>query len=513
MTTSRMELLGTLVCESAIHVGGWSQGASQNDSSDGKSNTLVTATDASGRLIIPGTSLTGVLRANPELAHLEPLWGSSREDGHASLISVDDAVITSSAGDGHPDSRTQVSISRYSGAAVDQMLFDREVVPAGSEFTLLIRINAGADHTAAHESAGDDCSCPACALASVLTNGIQVGAGSGRGLGAVRLTDATVSVMTWDRPGLTALLKGTLPSSTPYRAAVTHSGSRGAIAISWRALGPVMSKSNDAQGVAVPRSVQRGDRVHLLIPGSSLRGAFRSQAERIMATAFGGPVAATDSTGAAGQLDFLERSASAPFPAGSGQLGPVGLLFGSAAASMNRNERRSALGWRGVLRFDDLISERSVPEADWKILIDEARKPGSQRKPNELDSSLRFTSRVAIDRWTGGASEGRLHVALEPYWVKEGDWAPITLSVDLRRLNVASDTLANAALGLLWLTIEDLRKGRFGIGFGYSRGYGDVDVTSVSASGMNDEWPHNRPEEWIEALMEIEHQAHEGAAS
>lgn len=531
MALSRIVVSGHLVCQSPVHVGGWEGNHAFVDPTTGEpnQNLLPVATDAAGRYLIPGTSLTGVLRALHELSDIqEHMWGSNHEGGTASRISVHDAIAVEFPDEKiQPGSRTHVSISRYSGAASDGMLFDRQFLKEGTRLTFRLAVEADEAETRLHadSTSCDECGCSACRIARELINGVEVGGGTGSGLGSVQLegegpqTYPMVEVIQWDRDGMLAVLQGT--RRTQEFAAVSSGHERTSVEVTWRALGPVMSKSPaaDLQDVAVPEHVIKGDNVHLLLPGSSIRGVFRSQAERIMATAFGGPTAGRGSVDAEGQLAFLDASTCAPFSTGM-RIGPVGLLFGAAAGVSNDPHGRSATGLRGVLRFRDVQSKRTVPLKKWEGLLAEARKAGDKRKkgPQDQDLGMRFTSRVAIERWTGGVAEGRLYATLEPYWLEPGDWDPIVFSLDSHRLRLSSqkhgEDVVKAALGLLWLVVDDLRRQRFSIGFGQSRGYGDVDVTGIAGHGVSpldgasaSWWPQDRPQDWIDSLVSLEEQA------
>ena len=81
---------------------------------------------------------------------------------------------------------------------------------------------------------------------------------------------------------------------------------------------------------------------------------------------------------------------------------------------------------------------------------------------------------VAIDRWTGGAAEHMLYSALEPFGL---DWEPIELTVNLNRIDEANRSAAKA---LLLLILRDIAQGRIPLGYGVNRGYGSLEVESVS---------------------------------
>jgi len=73
---------------------------------------------------------------------------------------------------------------------------------------------------------------------------------------------------------------------------------------------------------------------------------------------------------------------------------------------------------------------------------------------------------VAVDRWTGGASDGALYSVLEPYGVK---WEPIRLRLDPHRI---PEALRDPATALLLLVLDSFACGRIPLGFGTNRGLG-----------------------------------------
>jgi hypothetical protein len=86
---------------------------------------------------------------------------------------------------------------------------------------------------------------------------------------------------------------------------------------------------------------------------------------------------------------------------------------------------------------------------------------------------------VGIDRWTGGAADGYLYSALEPFGVK---WEPIKIRLDLGHAD--QDRLPNdlkaPAVVLLFLLLRDLSEQRLPIGFGVNRGYGTLSINKVT---------------------------------
>lgn len=511
----RITISGTLLAETGLHIGGTDEDAAVD---------MIVSVDATGTPIIPGTALTGALRGVLDPGHAGTArWGDAEDIG-ASPIEVDDSVLqgadgAASRGELTLDIRDGVSISRFWGSAVSGMLYNREVLPAGSSFTFRARV-ATTEHDDGNE--GATCACAACDITRALCAGIQVGAGATTGLGRVRLDDPLFAVLDMSRQGMETLLGGG-PEPVAWAGGTGAGPARPRLELAWRPLGPIMSKvSLEGRAVdAIPRAVQRQQRdavtgevtgrVHLLLPGSSVKGSLRAQSEKIVNTIMGpDPGSGPPEDSALAQLELLEAAARSRYrPSGTEDpdhpWGPIGLLYGAATRG-----RKTAGGRRGAVLVDDIASTRPIPAEDWAALMvlalkdkdKDADTPALAAKAHHL--GFKLTTRVAVDRWTGGAAEHLLYTSLDPYFTGEGDWSPITLTLDLPRLGDPEGDDARAALGLLWLTIEDLRRGRFGLGFGQTRGYGAVRVGTVTGSGLpGGAWPEEFPTDWINALQRV----------
>jgi CRISPR/Cas system CSM-associated protein Csm3 (group 7 of RAMP superfamily) len=165
-----------------------------------------------------------------------------------------------------------------------------------------------------------------------------------------------------------------------------------------------------------------------LLPARSVRGAFRSQAERIFRTIGGlGPNLNDNGITQPDQLAHLH---------------PVSKLFGTA-------------GWRSPVQFSDFNIVSGQPPAE---------------------ASQDF---VAIDRFTGGGADAKKFNALSVY-------KPVF------RGRITADLNALAAAGvdgwgwlLLALTLRDLQEGDITFGFGASKGYASCrgELKSISGGG------------------------------
>lgn len=503
---SRIRVRGWLRTESPLHVGGLGHDPSE---------PLPIALDGLGRLYVPGTTLAGVLRnwsrgVAAESAVVDELWGFMPErgdEGRASRVIVADALITEDhrldeyglpatpLDPGRLEFRQPVGIDRVTGAAAQEFLYSRAVVPAGCHLRLELDIES-------REEGAPDEARMGMLLAALGAGEIRIGAATGRGLGAVRLLDDPFELLVdrLDSPaGLLAVLR-----NDPARARTAASlASAGAdlplrrdlldVRISWTPRAPVMVRAGSGGLIldTLPLTT-RVDRRHvtLVLPGGTIKGALRSHAELVERTAR--------------RLDAPSAGPGAPagdysttFRAQLDQLPAVRALFGSARD--DAGDRRA-----GALRAEECTALPTIPDALWDSVTggdgaQDSAETGTGTAPDRReagdgwerglahsvldrleDLGMAQADHVALDRWTGGAADGRLFSVLEPHTV---EWEPIRLSVDLTRLSGERDS----ALALLLLTLRDLAGGWIPLGALTNRGFGDIDVTEVTLTGGS--WP------------------------
>lgn len=412
-----------LVAATPVHVGG---------SGPDSVTDLPLATDGQGRLMIPGSSWAGVLRALTR-QHLtedvDDLFGhqdvnGSEDDGHASRLFLADTQI---GPDVRPELRTGVAIDRRTGAASDRLVFDRFVLPVGTGLVLRLR----------HEGPRTDA--PRQLVALVRALGLRLGAASSRGLG--RLTCTQASVRTVDL-GSRASLLGTLadPDVEPelVEAAPDVDELVPRIELTWRALRPVVvggpSPGESADLVPLLTRAADGSGLVPVLPGSSVKGVLRAAVERVLCTI----------------LDRDDAAAECP---------GFEVLFGS-------------VGRAGALSVPDTGAlVEPVPEQDWLGYL--GGKPTSAGWARER-------THVAIDRWTGGAAESRLFTVQETEGVA---WAPIRLELDPHRLAAVPAGHRKAAVLMLGVAVGLLQDGWVGVGHGTTRGLGEIMVTGVQLIG------------------------------
>lgn len=438
---------GQLVAAAPLHVGG----ADNSHECD-----MPLAVDGRGRFYLPGSSLAGAIRAWEQAQDSDPVWGyASADQGHASYMLVDDAPAANAP---LAELWHGIGIDRRHGGTARRVKFDRQVLPRGTTFRfhLTRELSLGEDLPAARAQMGR-------LLLALESGEIPVGGGSTRGYGRLALQQAQARETLWSsREGVLAWLAGKADNAREAWQKAAESEAKAPacdrllIELHWRALGPLMSKSA-RDGLAVdilPFVSHTAAGQALTLPGSGIKGALRTHAERIVRT-----VLSAD----------LHADAEKHFD----QLAGVPLaceLFGSARpaeASVKQGSRSGAA--RGLLSVDSCYASQALSEAEIAAFDRRPERP-------QAVGSLVYADHVAIDRWDGATADGMLYSAIEP---RPRGWEPIRL-----RYGCAA-TVSSAALALLWLTVRDFCAGRIHLGFGANRGYGDLEVTEIALSN----WP------------------------
>jgi CRISPR/Cas system CSM-associated protein Csm3 (group 7 of RAMP superfamily) len=499
---ARLRMQGWLRLAAPLHIGGADQDPN---------GRLDLAEDGLGNLFVPGTSLTGALRAWTERREPQNLrWGfiePNTPNGQASQVVVHDAALThdTTLEHGEPagqvdatavQTRHGVGIDRYLGTAAPGILHERTAAPAG----LYLRLRLDVESTPQHLDT--DRAWLAALAADLAAGRIRLGAGKTRGLGRVELIPDGFSLVEQrldSRHGLLAALRGTDNGLT--LADLDRIASPGRtdpsieVRIEWSPRAPVLVRA-PADGAAVQALplVTAADPAHvrLLLPGSSLKGVLRVHAERIMRTIEQTPLPLPTGGVAQRAAAFLDQHTALPV---------INALFGAAirnkaprpgqpagppdAAPPSRADGVTSRPVSAVsaVTVEDCLSETLVPLALWQRLYIDAEGDGEQqqRLPADLRDGLAAlglerADHVAIDRWTGGAAAGRLFSVLEPHGIT---WQPIRLSVDLKRLAAYPKVPADAAVALLLIVLRDVQAGRVPVGHATNRGCGDITVASI----------------------------------
>jgi CRISPR/Cas system CSM-associated protein Csm3 (group 7 of RAMP superfamily) len=220
----RYEIRGRLVAETPIHVGG---------GNDDVILDMPLAVDGKGHFYLPGTSLTGPMRAWWARvfsdSEAELVFGriahTATDEGHASFVFVSDAPLAKfDANDVGArvlqETRDGVGIDRRSGTAADGIKYDRATLPRGAafEFSMTLELPARANRKNAGKAEPvvgflemiDALPRRIGALLKALEAGsIRFGGAKTRGLGRLQLVGAEVlETDLGSRDGILAVLKG-----------------------------------------------------------------------------------------------------------------------------------------------------------------------------------------------------------------------------------------------------------------------------------------------------------------
>ncbi len=466
--------------KTALHVG-TTVGA--NDVSDS-----LFRRDAQGQLVLPGTSIAGAIRSHltrlaPAMTRLVPrhicdaLSGTEKEEndkpaacaciichlmgdirplneirseftspeelerlnGRASRLIVHDATIEPP----QTHIRDGVGIDRTTGAAARaaSAKFDFETIPARAKFDIVLELE-DADEV--------DRYLLNLALYEWQEGRLSFGGNKSRGTGVLSLEKVERTEFLLNNPsGLMAFLRRNSEQNnpTPYTITTpdrTYHGSYSPVPSSVQSW-LTIDFDLQAQGFFLTNDTTQAtaegyDHKSLLfLPGASLRGAIRSQAERIARTLVNLRVDNED--------DFLNRCPS-PNPFVTRGDKQDGIESGVARIRQQAPDRRT-----DVESYD--LAEQLFGSVDWgsRLAVEDATLVG---EPNW--KKLDF---VAIDRFTGGAAGG---AKFDAYAL----WKPRFQC----RLHLEAPQ--NWEIGWLLYVLKDMIDGRVPVGFGAAKGFGDV---------------------------------------
>lgn len=457
----RICIKGTLVAQCPVHVGGISRDPEVD---------LALAIDGQGRYYIPGTSLAGALRASMasvgDRTTIDFLWGAiqNNQPNHASFVLIEDAPIANVT----PEVRDGVGIDRFLGSAAERVKYDQAILPKGSEIPLEMTVELQDNNKTDHilELLKDT-------LTALQDRELRLGASKTRGMGKVKLQSLSMCEQTLNTAEgmLQALRKQGegLEVSNLSQGNTLQPRPRLAFTIHWTPIDALMVKA-ETDGIAVDHlplvSAIDATNLAFLLPGSSIKGALRTQAERIVRTVKQLQVLDSDDL----NRRFIDQLEQDPL---------IMNLFGRAA-KVERNSN-SQLGRIGALAIDDCYAQNSINHQVWSRVEGATT---SKALYDELKVPLPHTQQgfhVAIDRWTGGAADGLLYSTLEPMGI---DWEPITITLDLNQLEKNQEN-SSVAIALILLVLRDMMAKRIPLGYGTNRGMGAIVVNSIHIQGKD----------------------------
>ncbi|ETX03370.1 RAMP superfamily CRISPR-associated protein [Candidatus Entotheonella palauensis] len=423
-------------------------------------------TDCRQRAYIPGKTLKGVLRAwldkrgiaaglveqvfgSPETAEELDAFGGKAEFGDA-FASVPQAMPWApyACAERLTGVQAAVAIDRQTRTAYAQKLFHKEFVPPGVIFDLTIT---------GQDVEPEELQLLLYALDQFNQSGqcVVIGAETGNGFGRLHWETHRISRLDQDQikqidewltrddepvgyagyPALSDAACRTLADKAKAAFQADQPASL-TLALSIAFNGPfLVNDPSRYQSKSDPAHSPLRDHLgRVILPASSIRGALRSQAERIVRTFH--PAAACHATNRDTACQPIDEAKARETLCLTCQ------LFG-------------APGWRAPVSFSDFVLSEDRVEV---VLHQEF---------------------LAIDRFMGGGADQLKFNAQAAYQpVLTGH-----LSLDLKRLDAW-------ALGLLALVIRDLMEGDIALGFGAAKGYGAcrATLTGLKTAGL-EQWP------------------------
>ena len=438
------QMEGTLVTRTAMHIG---DGGTRPHGREEGVEVQTAAKTPDGRARVPGSSLKGVVRGGFGKEEALGIFGEKEHGGTAQFLEA--YSVRPVAWDAHVLGRT--AIDAVSGAAQEHLLFQRETVPAGTEFSVRIRGKAfGEDRWQDAVKALEQ------GMGRFNDGTIRLGAGEANQRGlcvwelkAVRVMDEAARRRFLEKPEPLDGYLGGLENRVKeldFPAGATATARGETVELTLRFDGhPFLvndpGKTGKQEEGKHAHAARRTTGGKLLLPAESFRGVLAHQAARISRTRW--------PQGTSGEREKVKRNPAGGLPR---EVNLVTRLFGGP-------------GWASVLEIREFVE--------------------TARKNKPCPGESKVQQFLAVDRFTGGGADERKFDA-------EGGWEPWlrgAITVNLERLRKVGTV--EPALGLLALTLRDLAEGDLAFGWGSGKGYGwaTVDTGDLSAAA------------WVEKAM------------
>ncbi len=328
MTTGRLLLKGTIELTSPALIG-----CGKDDHAD-----IDALLDSDGKPFIPATSFIGVLRnfikGKTHEDDLRRFWGFTSEESNSdnekerqSAVRCDDLFLKDSS---RITVRDGIKIDNKKGIVEDKGKYDFELIERGAKFKLNMEVNLAAETR-------DFC----CRMIKTICTALQserilLGAKTNSGFGKIRLADARMYEFDFsEKDNCLKWFKGELPTPTTFEDVKELPIDDKEFVIN-----ATFDLKNSLIVRSYPSSPEMPDVVHIqssgenVLPGTSLKGAVRARAVRILKT--------------------LKKSESL-----------VTELFGSVD-----DKNRAKNSRKGRLRIDEVILPKFMTELQSRIKID-----------------------------------------------------------------------------------------------------------------------------------------------
>ncbi len=440
------------------------------------SNGQTIAKNGQGKPVLRGSALAGVLRSaytalkgieDPMNAEVSCWFGTAADDetDQESPLKVSDALITSS----EETSRTHNMINRHTGATAKNALFSLETLPPGAKTRLALTLTGSPDGNA--EAFILD-------IAGLLAGGLLVGGSSNRGIGRMTADNSLylTSFDTGTRDGLAKFLDA---EYRERRQGIQLEGDLLDLSVSQNNILAIDLKLGIPRGedllvgdgqagdyMAAPQTVIFADgSEHWRIPGSTLRGIFRSWITRLVAREIAKNVKQGQDDAEQRILDSIERFYEAEDSGDPLAYNPhlAGLGFAKTPEA-----QKEFIKTPNALK-DPVMDLFGSMYKKGRIHITDAF---SQEIIRPMDAGERM--HVAVDRISGGAHEG----ALFRTRVLAGAHISFPLTITIH-------TPTRKEVEWLVKTLRALHLGILQVGS--SKGGGRLEIKEISAQGPEEE--------------------------
>ena len=415
--------------------------------------------DGGNNPFIPATSFVGALRhfitieGRENGLKLKQFWGFTddgkclKETGRPAALSQTGNAVSAAKGEKASDIKEErqsalrcrdltckegvipkitirdgIAIETKTGIVKPGGKYDYEVIEPGAQFDLHLEVSFE------NETTRDFSRAMIATIREVLEQeSVRIGAKTNSGLGKIRLVDAKISELDFgDRRDLVRWLRKDFSNAPPLSGVQPFRLREKLFTID-----AVFGLKNSLIIRSYPSDPKLPDNVHIqsggnpVLPGSSLKGAIRSRAERIIKTLFG---AGTDKEDKADT--FLND------------------LFGNVDCDKQKKEAGKGRVCAGKSEPKEALKGR--------IRIDEVTLP---------PFTTELQTRIKIDRFTGGTIESALLETLPLF--SDGD-----ANKQIRNVRITIRDYKDAEAGLMLLVLKDLWTGDLAIGGEKSVGRG-----------------------------------------
>ncbi len=406
---------GTLLCQSPLHIGNGNRERSELD----------ILLDSRQQPFIPATSLVGVLRHAVEHMMspddqtvyqnmLKCFWGyTENQEGHQSLLRCSDLHL-SEDGSATVIIRDGIKIDHLTGIVEDAEKYDYELVEPGACFALNLELRY-------RQSEREFVKRMASTLYTMLANGdIRLGAKTNNGLGEIVLVRERSTIYHFDFSDQDAILHWLSKQNwdqhtvTPKVLSPTfkRTEDRLCLDVTLRLKDSLIIRSY-ASDPKMPDAVHISSQGKPILTGSSLKGAIRARAERILNTIGGKP--------------------AAPI---------LNSLFGCV---VKRDDPHNTSEKRAAPIFAEVDKEEKISRKG-RFRVQEVLLPNYQAE---------LQTRIKIDRFTGGTIESALFDSM-PLFNDQNQ--------EIKHIRFFIEECNAHEVGLLLLILKDLWQGDIAIG-------------------------------------------------